>query len=46
LSAISEQIFAYPTESELIKRTGDAFNRTRLSATAAKVLKAIIGLRR
>ncbi len=46
LSAIAEQVFAYPTESELIKRTGDAFNRTRLSATAASVLKTIIGLRR
>ena len=46
LSSIAEQVFAYPTESELIKRTGDAFNRTRLSDTAAKVLKTIISLRR
>lgn len=46
LSSVAEQVFAYPTESELIKRTGDAYNRTRLSEAAARVLRAIIRLRR
>lgn len=46
LGALSATIFAYPTESELLKRVGDAWNKTRLTPRAAGALRAVLQLRR
>jgi pyruvate/2-oxoglutarate dehydrogenase complex dihydrolipoamide dehydrogenase (E3) component len=36
LSAASKTIFSYPTRSEFLKRLGDAYSRTRMTAAVAK----------
>jgi len=38
LSAIAKTIHPYPTQAEAIRRTGDAWNRTRLTPVAKKLL--------
>jgi pyruvate/2-oxoglutarate dehydrogenase complex dihydrolipoamide dehydrogenase (E3) component len=45
-SGLNNTIFAYPTESELLKRVGDAYSKTRLTPTVATVLKTLIRWRR
>jgi pyruvate/2-oxoglutarate dehydrogenase complex dihydrolipoamide dehydrogenase (E3) component len=40
LSAIGKTIHPYPTQGEVIKKLADAYNRTRLTPTVQKVLRA------
>ncbi len=46
LGRFVELILPYPTQAEVIKATSGAYTRTRLTPTAARVLKGLIGLRR
>ncbi len=46
LSAIAKTIHPYPTQSEIFKRAGDAFSRTRLTPRTARILQALIKIRR
>ncbi|MBT8141504.1 MAG: FAD-dependent oxidoreductase [Gammaproteobacteria bacterium] len=39
LKDLSASLFCYPTRSEYLKRLSDAFNKTRLTPTSAKLLK-------
>jgi pyruvate/2-oxoglutarate dehydrogenase complex dihydrolipoamide dehydrogenase (E3) component len=43
LSKISGTIFPYPTRVEGVKRTADAYQRTRLEGTGGRVLKKFVG---
>ncbi len=38
LSAVGKTLLSYPTRSEYLKRLADAYNRTRLTPTTAKVM--------
>ncbi|HBX44092.1 MAG TPA: FAD-containing oxidoreductase, partial [Deltaproteobacteria bacterium] len=40
LSAIGKTIHPYPTQGEVIKKLADAYNRTRLTPTAKRILTA------
>lgn len=44
-SDLSATIHPYPTRSEIWKRLGDRYQRTRLTPTAARVLRAVLALR-
>jgi hypothetical protein len=46
LGRFVDLILPYPTQSEAIKAAAGAYTRTRLTPTAARVLKALIGLAR
>ncbi len=46
LSAVAKTIHPYPTQSEIFKRAGDAFSRTRLTPRAATILQTLIKMRR
>jgi len=46
LGRFVELILPYPTQAEAIKATGGAYTRTRLTPTAARLLKMLIGLAR
>jgi len=46
LGTIANTIHPYPTQSEVVKKAADAYNRTRLTPTAAKILKKILDWRR
>ncbi len=46
LSAIAKTIHPYPTVAEAIKRTGDAYNRTRLTPFVANLMKKWLRLTR
>ena len=37
LSAAQSTIFSYPTRSEYLKRLGDAYNRSRMTPSVAKL---------
>ncbi|MCA9923854.1 MAG: hypothetical protein KC421_15865, partial [Anaerolineales bacterium] len=37
LSTLSQTIHPYPTQAEAIKKAADAWNRTRLTPTVAKI---------
>lgn len=39
LSALSETIHPYPTQAEVLRKLGDAYNRTRLSPCLLKILQ-------
>ncbi len=39
LSALSTTIHPYPTQAEVLRRIGDAYNRTRLSPTVSRIFK-------
>jgi len=39
LKDLSNSLFCYPSRSEYLKRLSDAFNKTRLTPTSAKLLK-------
>jgi pyruvate/2-oxoglutarate dehydrogenase complex dihydrolipoamide dehydrogenase (E3) component len=46
LKTLSTVIHPYPTQAEAIKKTADAFNRTRLTPTVAKLFDTILRWRR
>jgi pyruvate/2-oxoglutarate dehydrogenase complex dihydrolipoamide dehydrogenase (E3) component len=46
LGALASTIHPYPTQGEALKKLGDAYNRTRLTPLAARVLRTILRLRR
>ena len=46
LKTLSMVIHPYPTQAEAIKKTADAFNRTRLTPTVAKLFDKILRWRR
>jgi pyruvate/2-oxoglutarate dehydrogenase complex dihydrolipoamide dehydrogenase (E3) component len=39
LSAAQKTIFSYPTRSEYLKRLGDAYNRSRMTPSVAKLFR-------
>jgi pyruvate/2-oxoglutarate dehydrogenase complex dihydrolipoamide dehydrogenase (E3) component len=43
LSAAGKALFAYPTRSEYLKRLADAYNRSRLTPTVARLFKSWLG---
>lgn len=45
LRAIASTIHPYPTQAEAIRKTADAYQRTRLTPTVQRLLKAILRLR-
>lgn len=46
LAQIASTIHAYPTRMDILSRLANAYNRTRLTSTAAKVLKTLLRWRR
>ena len=46
LSTLSQTIHPYPTQAEAIKKTADAWNRTRLTPTVAKIFAKWLSWRR
>ncbi|MEQ8763445.1 MAG: mercuric reductase [Planctomycetota bacterium] len=46
LSDLSEVIHPYPTQAEIIRKAGDAFNRTKLTPTVAKWMSRFLAWRR
>ncbi len=46
LGKLSKTIFPYPTQAEAIKKTADAFNRTRLTPFVKKLFKTLLAWRR
>jgi len=46
LSALSNTIHCYPTQSQVLQRIGDQFQRTRLTPFTSRLLKKIISFRR
>ena len=46
LGGISKTIHPYPTVAEVIKRAGDAYNRTRLTKRTAKLMRRFLAWRR
>jgi hypothetical protein len=46
LSAVYKTIHPYPTQAEVVKRLGDAYNRTRLTPLIKIVLEKWLSSRR
>jgi pyruvate/2-oxoglutarate dehydrogenase complex dihydrolipoamide dehydrogenase (E3) component len=46
LGTVASVIHPYPTRAEAIRKAGDAYNRTRLTPTAAKLLRRWFAFRR
>jgi pyruvate/2-oxoglutarate dehydrogenase complex dihydrolipoamide dehydrogenase (E3) component len=46
LSALSQTIHPYPTQAEVLKRLGDAYQKSRLTPRMASLLRAILRRRR
>ena len=46
LRAIADTIHPYPTQAEVVKRAGDAYNRTRLTPAVRGVVKRLLAWRR
>ncbi len=46
MSALAEVIHPYPTQAEAIRKTGDAWNRTRLTPFVNRMFRAWLALRR
>ncbi len=46
LSTIAKTIHPYPTQSDVIKRAGDAYNRTRLTPRVKALMKRLLAWRR
>ncbi len=46
LSKLSSVIHPYPTQAEAIRQVGDAFNRTKLTPTVARIFESFLALRR
>jgi pyruvate/2-oxoglutarate dehydrogenase complex dihydrolipoamide dehydrogenase (E3) component len=45
LAALAATIHPYPTQAEILKKAGDAYNRTRLTPFAAKLLRLLLKLK-
>jgi pyruvate/2-oxoglutarate dehydrogenase complex dihydrolipoamide dehydrogenase (E3) component len=46
LGALASVVHAYPTQAEAVRRLGDAYNRTRLTPLARRLLGAWLAWRR
>ena len=46
LSAVSKTIHPYPTQAEVVKKLGDAYNRTRLTPLVKTVMEKWLSSRR
>lgn len=46
VGALANAVFPYPTQSEVLKRVGDAWNRQRLTPFTARALATVLSLRR
>jgi len=46
LKTLAETIHPYPTQAEIFKRAGDAYNRSRLTPTAKRLLQTLLRHRR
>jgi pyruvate/2-oxoglutarate dehydrogenase complex dihydrolipoamide dehydrogenase (E3) component len=46
LSSLSETIHPYPTQAEILKRLGDAYQKSRLTPRTAAILRTILRWRR
>ncbi|MBW2389926.1 MAG: mercuric reductase, partial [Deltaproteobacteria bacterium] len=46
LSRIASVIHPYPTQAEAIRQLGDAYNRTKLTPTVAKIFRWFLSIRR
>ncbi len=46
LSALSQTIHPYPTQAEILKRLGDAYQKSRLTPRTAAILRTILRWRR
>jgi pyruvate/2-oxoglutarate dehydrogenase complex dihydrolipoamide dehydrogenase (E3) component len=46
LSRLASVIHPYPTQAEAIRQLGDAYNRTKLTPTIAKIFRSFLSLRR
>jgi len=46
LKTLARTIHPYPTRAELLRRAGDAYNKTRLTPRAARFLRLLLRLRR
>ena len=46
LGTIAKTIHPYPTHAEVIKKAGDAYNRTRLTPTVKKLFNFVLRQRR
>jgi len=46
LSTIATVIFPYPTQAEVIRKLGDAYNKTKLTPTAKMVLETLLAFRK
>lgn len=46
MQSLGRTIHPYPTQAEIVKRAADAWNRTRLTPFAKRILGAVIALRR
>ncbi|MBI1356710.1 MAG: FAD-containing oxidoreductase [Acidobacteria bacterium] len=46
LGSIAKTIHAYPTQSEVVKKAADAYNRTRLTPTVKRLMETILRWRR
>jgi pyruvate/2-oxoglutarate dehydrogenase complex dihydrolipoamide dehydrogenase (E3) component len=46
LQTISTVIFPYPTQAEVIRKLGDAYNKTKLTPTAKLALETLLAFRK
>ena len=46
LGTLADLIHPYPTQAEMIRQTGDLYNRTRLTPLVKKILGAWLSLTR
>jgi pyruvate/2-oxoglutarate dehydrogenase complex dihydrolipoamide dehydrogenase (E3) component len=46
LSALSQTIHPYPTQAEVLKRLGDAYQKSRLTPRTAALLRTVLRWRR
>jgi hypothetical protein len=46
LGALSKVIQPYPTQAEAVRKTGDLYNRTRLTPLVAKLMRTWLRWRR
>lgn len=46
LKGLSSTIFPYPTQAEMLRKAGDAYNRSRLTARAQRILRTLMAWQR
>ena len=46
MSRLADVIHPYPTQAEAIRKTGDAWNRTRLTPFVSRIFKTLLAIRR